>query len=223
MAGARRWSKREVNNLLLGAGAFGIEWLRAQTGQPYGEHGPKHRSEKAVRNKASIMGLGGLTRGAYTLRSLMRETGYTRKQLVRAQYALNQKWKRSGPRGYFLVTEDQRDDILEWLKHDYWCRPKHLYACMWCGGSRRPHYSAGLCGTCHRRHLRLCGQLGLPAGLMAQAQLVGLVRRRAVGGEVQFVRKVSWRLGRKLALDQQQLTGLQVLTGRLHADRCSRN
>ena len=192
--------------MLLGAGAFGVEWLRSKTGKPYGDDGPKHRSVSAIRSKACRMGLGGLGRGSMTLAELVEATGYSRTQLLRAQYALSQKWKRTGPRGPYLITEDQKEDLMEWLKHDYWCKAKHLYVCVWYSGSNRRHYSAGLCGTCHKAHFRLCRALGIPTALEDQIRFLERVKATIPEDcDKVWIKSALWRLRKGLALDIETL------------------
>lgn len=171
---AKPWSKKAERALLHGIGFYGVEWFRRQAGKPYDyPNAPACRSRAAVYAKArALFGAGGLTRGVFTLARLARDTGYHVTQLRRAGSALNQKWKRLGPRGCYLLTDEQVEDILEWLKHDFWSKALRLYVCVWCGGKEHPHKGGGLCSRCYWQHRRLCEVLDLPSSLEAQLELV---------------------------------------------------
>lgn len=108
-----------------------------------------------------MTGRGSLGRGSYALRQLMRSTGYDSSQLRRAARALNQKWKRLHPRGPFIITEEQRDELIIWLKHDYWAVGSRLYCCLHCTTDVKPHRALGLCSRCYWRYVRKCRRLGL--------------------------------------------------------------
>ena len=219
---AKRWTKREAKQLLMGAGAFGVSWLQGQTGPAYEwPNAPQHRSYYAMKSKAHRMELGGFTRGSFSLDAVMCRTGYTRKQLFRAMAALNQKWKRTGPRGPYLVTDDQLDEIVEWLRHDFWCKSKHLYSCLWCSGEKRRHEGLGLCVSCFWKHLKLCLALGVPSGVKQQKELVAWLRTLELRTEERkFLERVTWRLGKGLALERGQLEWLSLLIPEVwHASR----
>lgn len=220
---AQRWTKQESQKLLMGAGAFGISWLQTQTGPVYGPNSAKHRSFHAVTSRGQRMGIGGFTRGALSLEEVKRRTGYTRTQLFRAMMALNQKWKRTGPHGDYLITDDQFDEIVGWLKHDFWCKCKHLYSCLWCSGERRPHRALGLCVSCFWKHLKLCLALGVPSGVKEQEELIVKLRGLPLQpSEKKFLERVAWKLGRGLALEREQLEWLSLLIpGEWHAGRDS--
>jgi hypothetical protein len=211
---ARRWTKREAQNILMGAGAFGVSWLRAQTKGAYSWPGaPKRRSYHAVMCKAWRMGLGGVTRGSMSLADVCKRTGYTKTLLMRAMSALNQKWKRTGKRGDYLITDDQLDEMLDWLKHDYWSKAKRLYACSWCSASNRPHEGLGLCCSCFWKHLKLCKRLGVPTGIESQLGLWVRLKRLVwpdTGDDAKLLARLGWRLNKRLALDRVQLTWFAV-------------
>jgi len=163
-----RWTKRDEFILLQGVGSYGLSWFARRLGRSYA----------AVRRKAfRLYGRGGLTRGAYTLSAVARMTGYHPDQLRRAARALAQKWKRTSPRGPYLIYEDQVRELTDWLKQGYWA-PKHqLYACGWCGGSRAPHYALGLCRGCYAVYAQRIRRLGWP--LSAEA-LLGMLQSELV-------------------------------------------
>jgi len=156
----RRWTQAEIKVLLNGIGVSGVKWFTNRCGG---------RSRSAVESKARrLYGSGGLTRGAHTLQSIIRHTHYSHSQIKRAQSALNQKWKRLGPRGAHIITETQMLDIVSWLRHDYWSKARRLYGCIWCGTSTRFHAGKGLCTRCFRRHWYLCDCFGLPKSNLRQ-------------------------------------------------------
>lgn len=150
---ARRWTEREVKVLLSGLGAYGIEWFRQRTGTSYLYPNAPPRSANAIHRKIARLcgGSGRFTRGAYTLAALAKRSGYHHKQLRRAQSALNQKWKRTSSKGSYLITDDQAEEALTWLEHDYWCRSRRLYGCVQCGEDKSPPKVWGLCGRCYAR------------------------------------------------------------------------
>lgn len=151
----RRWTEEESRTLLLGVGAFSLDWLRRKT------HG---RTSAAIyaRMRRSFGG-GGLARGSYTLRGACRETGYESRQLLRSRAALNQRWPRTGPGGSYLVSAEQLEDLCAWLVRDYWCAKLTLYACRECGQDDRPHRRGGMCSPCSHAVRRYAQRCGLPA------------------------------------------------------------
>lgn len=199
------WSKAAERELFNGVGISGIAWFQKRCGK---------RTRAAVYKKLlREYGAGGFTRGVYTLRELERTTGYDENQIQRAGSALNQKWKRLGPRGAHLITEEQLREIVTWLGHDFWSKPHRLYCCTWCNATRRSHRAAGLCAKCYHAHRRLCKKLGLPASLKAQ---VAFLKRGATIGDndPQEARARSQSLSRLssgLALSVEQLDWLVML------------
>ena len=177
---ARRWSRHETQAFLDGIGTAGIAWLRRRGGAAYGwPHAPKERSRAAVYQKARrLYGGGGVTRGAYSVRAACRLSGYDRSHLRRAQLALAQKWRRTTPGGRYLIYEDQLDDVLAWLAHDYWSKRHRLHVCLWCGLGVRPHKAAGLCVRCCDRYFTGLARAGLPR---QPGEL--LIRVRAILGD----------------------------------------
>lgn len=164
MGRGRRWTKQEEQALLHGVGIYGVSWFQNHTGDGCDWPGaPKGRTRQAVYHKARrLYGAGGLTRGVYTLRRLSRETGYGVSHFRRAMRACAQKWKRTSPRGRFLICEDQADELIAWLRGDYWGKRHRLYNCSWCGSLSRVHYAQGLCLRCYQRYTRRLSRAGLP-------------------------------------------------------------
>lgn len=119
-----------------------------------------------------MTGRGSLGRGSYALRQLMQATGYDVSQLRRAARALNQKWKRLHPRGPFIITEEQRDELLVWLRHDYWAVGARLYCCLHCTTDVQTHRALGLCGRCYWQYVRKCRRLGLIISPCEQARAI---------------------------------------------------
>lgn len=197
---ARAWSKAAKRELFNGVGISGIEWFKQRCGG---------RSRIAIYKKLrSEYGPGGLTRGVYTLHELAKQTGYGETHIRRAGSALNQKWKRLGPRGAHLITEEQMREIVTWLGHDYWSKRHHLYGCLWCQAERAPHRASGLCGRCYHKHRRLCRKLGLPTSVEAQWRLL---RETDAGRHVRFKAEGLAKLGVGLALTEVQLDWLAML------------
>ena len=171
---AKRWTKKEVRALLDGLGVYGVAWLRSRTCPRYRWPGaPVHRSVNGIYAKIRrTFGPGGLTRGVFTLRQILLYSGYSRSHILRAQRACRQKWKRTGPKGSHLITDEQCEELYAWLGHDYWSKSKRLYACVWCTGDRQRSYALGLCVRCYHRYRRMCSDLGLPITIQGQVELV---------------------------------------------------
>lgn len=162
---AQRWSKKDEQLLLRGVGAFSVDWFCDNTGDSYTQERLPNidpgRSRAAVYAKAYRMyGRGGLMRGAYTLRRLARESGYSVTQLLRARDALSQKWRRTMPGGSYIIHEEQALEMTAWLANDYWSKKNRLYCCVWCHTREIPHRGKGLCTKCYYKYaakLRRCG------------------------------------------------------------------
>lgn len=160
---ARHWTKEEDASLLDGVGVFSIQWFRKRAGKTLDYENSPLRSRLAIYKRAKrLIKSGSLTRGTYTLIEAARETGYAREQLQRAQAALNQKWKRLSPRGPFLITFDQLEELTGWLRQDYWCTALRLYGCVNCGDAHKPPRGMGLCQTCYWRIRRALQSFELP-------------------------------------------------------------
>ncbi len=162
------------------------------------------RSRGALHAKLrGLTGQGALSRGAYSLAQLQRDTGYTYEQLRRAASALNQKWKRLQPTGRFLVTEEQREEIITWLKHDYWATVHRLYSCLFCTTERRPHRALGLCERCYFSYMRACKVRGLPFSPKEIA-----TKLACVGASDKLPPQVLARVKRGLAIEREYLDRL---------------
>lgn len=147
------WTKQEEYTIFQGVGIYGLDWFQRKTG----------RTLDAVQAKARrLYGHGGLTRGSYSLREAAEKTGYHIGQLRRAMQALRQKWKRTSPKGSFLIYEEQLEELAQWLKTDYWNIQHRLYGCLWCNTERRPHYALGLCQRCYNRYAQRLHRGGFP-------------------------------------------------------------
>jgi hypothetical protein len=191
---ANRWDKQSDMALLQGIGAYGLSWFQARSGRSYDHaNAPPQRSIAALYGRARrLFGPGGFTRGTYTLHGASISTGYTREQLRRAASALNQKWKRLRRRGAYIITEEQLEDICEWLKHDYWCKPLQLYACVWCGTSATSPAGMGLCSRCYHRYRRRAVSLGLPATRREMRRLVDDLKKNENSTSVFMLRIHAW-------------------------------
>lgn len=164
--GGRRWTKGENRALMDGVGVFSVAWFCKQAGPTGSYPSAPTRSRKAIYNHAArLLGRGGLKRGTQDLEQAGRETGYTRRQILRAQRALAQKWKRLSPRGDYLITFEQLDEIVGWLQQDYWCPKLHLYGCVNCGDNRKPTRGNGKCPKCYWLLRNLSQKHGIPTNL----------------------------------------------------------
>jgi len=193
-----RWTPAQAGALLIGIGAYGRDWFKRKTG----------RTIPAIMAQArKRYGTASLTRGTWSLRKAMAETGYSRSQLLRAQSALGQKWRRTSARGRYIISEEQLRELTDWLVHDYWSTSKSLYNCLWCTTTERPTYAIGLCRSCYKAHARRAHSLGVPVALCGQRQFVLALQAEGVESDV-FWRPALARLEMGIALDFRQLTTL---------------
>lgn len=166
-----RWTKEEERALLDGIGSFGWQALIRRSGH----------SRRAIWDKIRhLFGGGGITRGSYSIRQAMEETGYSLSQLERAASALNQRWQRTAKGGNFLISAEQLEDLANWLVDDFWSVGHRLYSCPGCNATTREkgvkgsHFSNGLCRNCYRattRYMKL--KLGIkttPQALLEHLQ-----------------------------------------------------
>ena len=195
------WTKREERVVFQGAGIYGLDWFQRKTG----------RTLDAVKAKARrLYGGGGLTRGSFTLREAARQTGYHVDQLWRAMQALRQQWKRTSPRGSFLIYEEQLEELVQWLKTDYWNKRHRLYGCLWCNTESRAHYSLGLCRRCYNQYVQRLHRGGLPQSCQ---DLLEVVRRSLKTLKAVFLDKAERQLARGRALPQAVLAQLLQCEG----------
>lgn len=200
---AKPWTKLAQRELFNGVGISGLAWFKKRCGG---------RSDSAIYHKLHReYGPGGLTRGAYTIHELEKLTSYSESQLRRAGSALNQKWKRLGPRGAHLITEEQRDEIVAWLGHDFWSKTHRLYGCLWCSTLRRSHQCLGLCLRCYHQYRRACLKRGLPISVLKQTDLLRAVGSKDSREHAKFMDKATARLDSGLVLDAAQLDWLAML------------
>lgn len=213
MAGAKRWGKKARDALFNGIGAYGLAWFQKRSDAPYDEsEGPQKRSRMAIYKKSfREFGPGGLTRGSYTLHELQKTTGYNREQFIRAREACKQKWKRTGPGGDHLITEEQVEEILEWLKHDYWSKAHRLYCCRRCTTDRRTHYGAGLCERCYFKYRRSLERRGLPTSIQALAVKLKSLEVGKSENHGKFLDRICSDLERGFALDDECLDWLEMV------------
>lgn len=199
---ARPWTPKEARAVFSGVGSYGWAWLLSQSGG---------RSLAAVQAKIRRLCASGARRGAVSLHELSRKTGYHKTQLRRAGSALNQKWRRMGPRGAHIITDDQVCEILAWLQHDFWNKRKRLYGCAWCSTVRREHRALGLCARCFYKYRRVCSELGLPTGIVDQGRLLSdMVSLTCANADshARFLEKARASLARGIALDMGLLEWL---------------
>ena len=199
----QRWTRRQRQNLLLGIGAYGLDWLRRKSGG-------RSRDALYAQIRRSCDG-GGLTRGSYTLAEAIDLTGYNREQLERAGNALAQRWARTSRRGSYLLTDDQIEQLGAWLRQDYWCTRLKLYGCLRCGtNSQRPR-TFGLCRRCYYSLRRYATRLGLPFTAPKLRARVQSLRETSEGEDREFLDLLDARLGHRwapLETELERLAGL---------------
>lgn len=167
------------------------------------------RTPASMRAKLRRMiGANTLRRGSYSMRQLVEATGYQAEQLRRAATALNQKWKRLHPKGPFLITEEQRDELVTWLQHDYWAPLYRLYCCLFCTTEVRAHRALGLCGRCYASYVRACRAKKVRTAPKAQAR--GLAY---VGAADRLPPSVLARMRRGMAADLDTIAMIAPLLG----------
>lgn len=145
------WSKEEEMVLIKNIGHSSIFELMEQL---------PNRTRAAIESRCRRLGFTP-TQGTYTRCGIERETGYDWRQIRRARDSLGQMWKRYGVRKY-IISEDQVDDITEWLKNETrkWSKQWNLDGCVLCGASgtseRERHSGDGLCKSDwdRRRYIR---------------------------------------------------------------------
>lgn len=193
---AQKWSKKNKYTLLQGVGAYGYNWFCRNVGNSTNKAIEAGRSIDAIRAQAyRLFGSGSITKGAYSLRQCSELTGYTYIQLRRAMHAVNQKWKRTSKHGTYIITEDQLWELVEWLKHDYWCIKYRRYNCSWCTTDVRAHYSLGLCKRCFFTYYKRLERAGLPTNRKHLLKLVNAWQRNDTDS-LQFLGTVTKYLGK---------------------------
>lgn len=143
-------------------------------------------------------------RETFNFAQVVRETGYQKTQLLRAQAALDQHWARERPQRSFVITADQLLDMLVWLSHDYWSKALHVYRCLWCGEYKKRHKGQGLCLRCYRKYVRRCRALGLPHQVRALSGFKRFLDRKP--GRIP--QEIQRRISRGWALSEEHLTWL---------------
>lgn len=158
------WTKDQELALLQGAGANGLVWIKKHTG---------NRNKDQVYGKLNAMGLsGGLTRGNYSLKAACRETGYNNSQLKRARDVLRQKWKKTSKNGRYFITEDQLEELTDWLALDYWSIKHSLFKCVWCHKREYRHKAFGLCEMCFNEYRRIAHELGIKQSFISVKEYI---------------------------------------------------
>lgn len=164
----RRWTRQEEQTLLTAVGNFGVGYMMRKTG----------RTRIAVDQKIfSMFGGGGVSRGTLSVRMVAANTGYTEAQICRAGRALAQRWCRTSTYGKNMITEDQAEALVRWLRHDYWSGVSKTYACVYCGRTQYEHEGLGLCHPCYQVRLVVFTRAGLEFSAAGLAAAVEAVRR----------------------------------------------
>ncbi len=195
MVVSKRWTRDQELGLLNHLGVAGQAKLQRKTG----------RSPHAIRSKAwRDLGTASLTRGTYSLRAATRDTGFTKTQLFRAQHALRQRWHRTQAGGRFMISLHQLDELVEWLKTDYWSACHALYGCVWCTTEARAMEASGLCARCYHQYRRQCLAAELPTtqtGLLTHLECLDIP-------DCDMLVPMVQRLESGLALTRRQLADL---------------
>jgi hypothetical protein len=135
------------------------------------------RSQRAVVDRARVLGLGPQRRGTMTLSEIEKATGYPRTRIKTAAVHIGielRRVPRSDPKNadakhpWFAISPEDRDKLLEYLsglqdgKRIYqaqqgtWGGPRHRggtkpQACIDCGRNDVPHFCRGRCRRCDGR------------------------------------------------------------------------
>jgi hypothetical protein len=107
-----------------------------------------------------------------------------------------------------LITQEQFEELVAWLVHDYWSAKSRLYGCVWCSTERTRLKGVGLCARCFWKHRRLCVRLGLPTRLSDQTALwVELVDKGTRLGvdHGRFLERAASRTESGIALEPEDL------------------
>lgn len=142
-----------------------------------------HRTEQAIYYKAKVLRLGSVDKGAYSMKELIRETGYESSTISNAAeqcgivihrtYQTFHKTK-NGKRpknARFRFSEDQKEKILEFLAK--WPNGRRLYGtskqktmngvwgqgnkpevCLHCKTTKYSHSAKGYCRYCYNNVIR---------------------------------------------------------------------
>lgn len=158
MVTRKHWTKEDVYFLKRHIGKKSICWIA--------EH--LERSPNAIRCKANDLKIAASDRYS-SLQAIIRETGYNRKQLLKAKQELGQQWEwleTAVAGGRFKITDDQREELLNWLARPgpkyssppgpeprtTWEPYLNITNCLHCGtNGRKPnqkHKALGLCHSC---------------------------------------------------------------------------
>lgn len=209
-----RWT-READQILHDAiGSFG--WTFLQRKLPKGPDG-KPPTLHSIDWRIRYLGYGGIRRGTYTLHELERKTGYSRTQLMRAANALKQRWKRTKAKGVYLILEEQVEDMIAWLKNDYWCVRLRLYACTECGENTNPPMWLGQCTKCYPKNRYYAKIHGIPT---SAKQLIPFIEALRAKHELPYTvdkwlcQVESWVQARKFPTRSmlERLKGLDACT-----------
>lgn len=209
---SKEWTPKDDQVLEDGIGSFGWQWFQKKTSKPH-DGLDRRRSKAAIYMRLRRMGIsGGLTRGTFSLQQVSTATGYSISQLRRAQSALGQRWKRTSRTGPYLILEEQVEELLEWLKHDYWCKSLRLYGCVNCGTQVRPHYSGGQCRRCYYQRRRETQRYFLPFTKKEVLDFVQKVQeRQLLQHEVGWVERLTEWVTQGKTIVQRHIEWIETL------------
>ena len=158
MVARRRWTKEDIHFLKRHIGKYSIHWIADRL----------QRTPNSIRCKANDLQITASSR-FHSLQSIIRETGYNRKQVLKAKEALDQEWQwLEAPvaGGRFKITTDQREQLLHWLAkpgpkyssppgpepRTVWEPYLGITNCLHCGtngsSTTQRHKALGLCVSC---------------------------------------------------------------------------
>ena len=152
----KAWTKEEENYLIFNWGVKPAEEIAEHLG----------RSIKACDVRVfRLTGSRSIKRGKWTQASIAKDLGFCVKTVRKAAKYLRLRVKRAPKErtdseaverrpwdnSAWLIDEEQRDLLIEWLLRDRWMRTNQYTGCKKCGRSDLPHKGNGLCSKCYNR------------------------------------------------------------------------
>jgi hypothetical protein len=150
------WTKEEENYLIFNWGVKSSEEIAEHLG----------RSTKACDVRVfRLTGSRSIKRGKWTQAAIAKDLGFCVKTVRKAAKYLRLRVKRAPKErtdseaverrpwdnSAWLLDEEQRDLLIEWLLRDRWMRTNQYTGCKKCGRSDIPHKGKGFCKKCHDR------------------------------------------------------------------------
>jgi len=150
------WTKDEENYLVFNWGVKPTEEIAEHLG----------RSTKACDVRIfKVTGSRAITRGKWTQATIAKDLGFDVKSIRKAVRYLKLRVRqtpkersdseavkrRPHDNSAWLIDDEQRDRIIEWLLRDRWMKTNQFTECRRCGRSDVPHKGKGFCKKCHAR------------------------------------------------------------------------